>query len=133
MLYLAHIMNFNFKLRGGICWCKGKALQAVEEWKNTTDPSRAKEVFFEWKCSAGLVLKVLNDGSQECWNLGGDELAEELSKALGLGNFTGKEDGRFMGSVIGDDGFVRVAVADSAVKDKSKDRPDRAAQDDSDA
>ncbi len=108
MLYLAYITTFNFKLREGICWCKGKARQAKEEWKKTTDPSRAKEVFFEWKCGGGLVLKVLNDGSQECWNVNGDELAGELSNALGLGG------------VMGDNGFVGAGVSDGAVKYKNK-------------
>ncbi len=108
MLYLSYIMRFNFKLREGICWCKGKAHQAKEEWKKTTDPSRAKEVFFEWKCGGGLVLKVLNDGSQECWNVNGDELAGELSNALGLGG------------VMGDNGFVGAGVSDGAVKYKNK-------------
>lgn len=90
-------------------------MQAKQEWRKSTDPSRAKDVFFEFKCNDSLVLKVLNDGSQECWNLGGGELAGELSSALG-GN-------GFMSSVMGgENGFVGVGIADGAVKNKNKDR-----------
>ncbi len=119
MLYLAYIMNFNFKLREGICWCKGKARQAKEEWKKTTDPSRAKEVFFKYPCGGGLVLKVLNDGSQEVWNENGSELSSELANALGLGNFDGNPDGGFMDNIVTGSGFVGAGLSDGAVKDKN--------------
>lgn len=85
--YLAYIMDWNFKLREGICWCLGKSVQATEQWKKTQNPETAKHVFFDFKVGSHFHLKVLNDGSQEIWNTTGDELAAELSAALGMSGF----------------------------------------------
>lgn len=115
LLYMAYIMTFNFKLREGLCWAKGKSVQAKMEWKKSTDPSRAKHVFFEWKVGSGLVLKVLNDGSQEIWNIGGDQLAGELAGALGVSGLMG-------GAMGGSNGFVDAGVADGAVINKRTDQ-----------
>lgn len=89
MLYLAYVINFNFKLREGICWCLGKAAQAKSQWAHAKFKEYAKHVFFEWRVTHHVKLVVLNDGTQEIWNTTGDELGEDLSKALGLEGFTG--------------------------------------------
>ena len=106
ILYIAHLVLFNYRLREGVCWCLGKAAQAKQQWQElpiTAKPSRtmAKHVFFMWNVTKRFQLVVLNDGTQEVWNTTGDELNDGLAQSLGLAGFVGAGRDSITGLPVG--------------------------------
>lgn len=114
ILYLAHLVLFNYRLREGVCWCLGKAAQAKQQWQelpiaskpgstSSTSVTRtmAKQVFFIWNVTKRFQLVVLNDGTQEVWNTTGDELHDGLAQSLGLAGFVGAGRDSITGLPVG--------------------------------
>ena len=85
LFYVSHVMNWNFRLREGICYVLGKAAQAREAFK--THPRQPKHRYFAWPISHGIQLTVLNDGTTELWNTSGGELGQSVNVALGQAGF----------------------------------------------